>query len=145
MSHRSTRRGFLANTATAAALTSSSALAATKAVVGKKEDIYSRLGVRPIINGVGTVTVLGGSIMAPEVIQAMTEAAQHFVEVPELQKKAGARLAELIGVPAAMVTCGAASGITVGTAACVTRGDQQKMQKLPDTTGMETEVIAQKP
>ncbi len=144
MSHRSTRRGFLANTATAAALTSSSALAATKAVVGKKDDIYSRLGVRPIINGVGTVTVLGGSIMAPEVIQAMTEAAQHFVEVPELQKKAGARLAELIGVPAAMVTCGAASGITVGTAACVTLGDQQKMQRLPDTTGMKNEVIAQK-
>ena len=144
MSNRSTRRGFLSKTAAGAALTSAVGSGATKSTVGKTADVYTRLGVRPLINGVGTVTVLGGSLMPPEVIQAMNEAAQHFVNIPELQKKAGARIAELIGVPAAMVTAGAASGITVGTAACVTLGDAKKMQQLPDTAGMKNEVIVQK-
>jgi len=144
MSNRSTRRGFLAKTAAGAALSSAVGSAATKSTIGKTADVYARLGVRPVINGVGTVTVLGGSLMPPEVIQAMNEAAQHFVNIPELQKKAGARIAELIGVPGAMVTAGAASGITVATAACVSLGDPQKMQRLPDTSGMKNEVIVQK-
>jgi D-glucosaminate-6-phosphate ammonia-lyase len=144
MSNRSTRRGFLAKTAAGAALSSAVGSGATKSTLGKTADVYKRLGVRPLINGVGTVTVLGGSLMPPEVIQAMNEAAQHFVNIPELQKKAGARIAELIGVPAAMVTAGAASGITVGTAACVTLGDSKKLQQLPDTAGMKNEVIVQK-
>jgi L-seryl-tRNA(Ser) seleniumtransferase len=93
---------------------------------------------------VGVVTVLGGSIMPPEVVAAMVEASKHFVSVPDLQVAAGKRIAEVIGVPAAMICCGAASGLTVATAACVTRGDQEKLRKLPDTTGMPNEVIVQK-
>ena len=76
-----------------------------------------------MINGVGTVTVLGGSIMPPEVVEAMVEASKHFIQLPELQKKVGERIAELLKVPAAMVSCGAASAITVATAACVAGGD----------------------
>ena len=59
-------------------------------------------------------------------------------------KKAGARIAELIGVPAAMITCGAASAITVATATCIARGDAQKLARLPDTTGMKNEIVQQK-
>jgi L-seryl-tRNA(Ser) seleniumtransferase len=103
--------------------------------------VYERLGIRPVINGVGVVTVLGGSIMPPEVVQAMEEASRHFVPLPELQKKAGARIAELLHVPAAMVTGGAASSISVGTAACLARGDAEKLRRLPETSG---EVIIQK-
>jgi len=88
--------------------------------------------------------VLGGSIMPTEVVAAMTEAAKHFVSVPDLQIAAGKHIAELIGVPAAMICCGAASGLSVSTAACVTRGDDQKLRKLPDTTDMPNEVIVQK-
>ena len=61
--------------------------------------VYARLGVKPLINGMGTVTVVGGSLMPPEVVRAMEEASRHFVFVPDLQKKAGARIAELVGVP----------------------------------------------
>ncbi len=106
--------------------------------------VYARLGVRPLINGVGTVTVLGGSIMPPEVMRAMQEASRHFVRLPELQEKAGERIAELIGVPAAMVTAGAASAITVATAACVAGGDAKNLLKLPDTTGLKNEIVQQK-
>ena len=84
-------------------------------------NIYTRLGLRPVINGVGVVTHLGGSIMDAEVLQAMDEASRHFIDLIELQRKVGARLAELLSVPAAMVTGGAASAITFAAAACLTR------------------------
>ncbi len=122
-----------------------SPLAASAAKTASKEaGVYTRLGVKPVINGMGTVTVLGGSLMPPEVVRAMDEASQNFVVMPELIRKAGAKIAELIGVPGAMVTGGAASGITIGTVACLCRGDQKKLQKLPDTTGLANEVIQQK-
>ena len=106
--------------------------------------VYARLGVKPLINGMGTVTVLGGSLMPPEVVQAMEEASRHFVLVPDLQAKAGARIAELVGVPAAMVTAGAASAIAVATAVAMTKGDPKKIALLPDTTDLPFEVIQQK-
>ena len=105
--------------------------------------IYTRIGVQPLINGMGTVTVVGGSIMPLEVVRAMEEAGRHFVYLPDLQKKAGERIAQLVGVPAAMVTAGAASAITVATAACVTRGDPKRYAALPDTEDMPNEVIQQ--
>ena len=108
------------------------------------ENIYTRIGIRPVINAIGVVTILGGSIMPPEVMQAMEEAAKFFVPLPELQKKAGARIAELVGVPAAMVTAGCASSITVATAACIARGDAERLSKLPDTSGMKNEIVQQK-
>ena len=107
-------------------------------------EVYRRVGVEPVINGVGTVTILGGSIMPPEVVDAMVQASRHFVPLRELQAKAGDRIAQLIGVPAAMISCGAASAITCGTAAAVTAGDDEKLAGLPDTAGMKNEIIQQK-
>jgi uncharacterized pyridoxal phosphate-dependent enzyme len=106
--------------------------------------VYARLGVRPIINGMGTVTAVGGSLMPPEVMAAMEEAGRAFVSVPELQEKAGAHLAQLLGVPAAMVTAGAASAIAVATSVAMARGDARKLAQVPDTTGLPFEVIQQK-
>jgi L-seryl-tRNA(Ser) seleniumtransferase len=87
---------------------------------------------------------VGGSLMPPEVVQAMAEAAGWFVSIPELQEKAGARIAELLGVPAAMVTAGAASAIAVATAACMARDDAPAIDRLPDADGLRDEVILQK-
>src|SRR5690349_1828862 len=107
--------------------------------VGKHEpaaEIYTRLGVRPVINAIGTVTILGGVVMPPEVVAAMEEAGRHFVSVPELLEKSGEHLARLLGVEGAVVTTGAAGAITLATAACVTGTDPQKISQLPDTRGM---------
>jgi uncharacterized pyridoxal phosphate-dependent enzyme len=82
--------------------------------------------------------------MPPEVVRAMEEASKYFVPLAELQQKAGARLAELLDVPAAMVTAGAASAITVATAACVVSGDASKLRQLPDLAELKNEVIQQK-
>jgi L-seryl-tRNA(Ser) seleniumtransferase len=108
------------------------------------ESLYARLGVRPVINGIGTYTLIGGSIMPPEVVGAMAEASRHFVSIAELQSAVGARIAGLLGVPTAMVTAGAASAITIGTAACMTQNDASALGRLPDTTGLKDEVILQK-
>ena len=139
-----TRRNLLCAVAASAPLN-----AASKKAEGSSKanaDVYARIGVKPLINGVGTVTVLGGSIMAPEVVQAMNDASRHFVPMPELQRKVGARIAELLKVPAAMVTCGAASSIAVATAACMSRGDAKKLEQMPDVSGgaIRYEVIQQK-
>jgi len=98
--------------------------------------IYSELGVAPLINASGPVTVLGGSLMPPAVLQAMNEAAAGFVDMNELHMAAGRRIAALLGVPAAHVTAGAAAGIAVMAAACMAGADPVKARQLPDTSGM---------
>jgi len=107
-------------------------------------DIYDELGVKKVINGIATVTVLGGSIMPPEVTSAMVEASKHFVSIDELQKKAGAKIAELTKNEAAYVSCGAAAGLVLSTAACITGTDHAKCAQLPYTDGMKNEIIIHK-
>jgi L-seryl-tRNA(Ser) seleniumtransferase len=135
------RRTFLKTAASAGAAGS---MLAAPAPTSPATNIYARLGVRPCINGVGVVTHLGGSLMPPEVVSAMEEASKYFVPLTDLQKKVGARIAELLGAEAAMVTCGCASAITMGTAACVARGIPENLKRLPDTTGMKNEIVQQK-
>ncbi len=106
--------------------------------------IYADLGVRPVINASGTLTRLGGSRMAPEVLAAMAEAAAAFVHIDELQEQAGAVIAEITGAEAAYVVTGAAAGLTLGTAACVAGLDVAAMDRLPDLTGLKNEVIVQR-
>ncbi len=115
-----------------------------QAAPAHRPSVYEALGVAHVINATGTVTMLGGSLMPPEVVAAWADAARHFVNLLDLQDKVGARIAKLIGVEAACVTTGAAGALLLGTAAVVTRGDSQCIQRLPDTTGMRNEVILQK-
>jgi len=104
-------------------------------------NIYESLGVRKVINACGTVTKLGGTLMAPEVLEAMREAAEAYVELPNLYSKASEKIAELLGVEAVCITSGAAAGIAISAAACMTRGDPLRALQLPDTTGMPYEVV----
>jgi L-seryl-tRNA(Ser) seleniumtransferase len=106
--------------------------------------VYTRLGLRPIINASGTYTHLGGSLMPQEVIDAMDDAARHYVPIRDLTRAAGERIAQLTGNPAALVTTGAAGAIFVGTCACIAGADPDKMKRLPFTDGMKNEVVVQK-
>ena len=107
-------------------------------------DIYDQLGVRKIINGSATLTALGGSLMPPEVLAAMAEAARFFVSIDELQEKAGQKIAEWTHNEAAYVSCGAAAGMVLSTAACIAGLDADKRARLPYTEGMKNEVIVHK-
>ena len=110
-------------------------------LASRRAESYRALGIRPLINAGGTYTTLTGSVISPEVREVMAEASRYFVPLIDLQLAVGARIAKIIGVEAAMVSCGAASAITLATAACVTRGDPEKVRRIPDTTGMKNEVI----
>jgi L-seryl-tRNA(Ser) seleniumtransferase len=132
----------------ATALAGAAALSAPEAtraaglpVRGKGPDVYSSFGVRPFINCTSTYTINGGSAMLPEVIEAMASASYYPVNLDELMAGAGKRIAELLQVEAAMVSSGAAGSMTCATLACVAGGDPEKMQQLPNTTGLKSEVV----
>ncbi|MDP6778305.1 MAG: hypothetical protein QGI83_16235, partial [Candidatus Latescibacteria bacterium] len=104
---------------------------------------YESVGVRPLINCMGTYTIVSGSLVLPEVRQAMQEASKQYVHLDELMEKVGARIAELMQCEWAFVTSGCAAALCQVTAACVAGTDLEKMRQLPDTTGMKNEVITQ--
>jgi len=103
--------------------------------------IYRRFGVEPFINLAGGATAYGGASMEKEVLQAMDEATQEAVRLDELQAAASKVIAKVSHAEAGIVTAGAFSAITLGTAACMAGLDVNKMNRLPDTTGMPNEVI----
>jgi uncharacterized pyridoxal phosphate-dependent enzyme len=107
-------------------------------------DYFRELGVRPFINAAGTYTAMTASLMPPEVVDAITYASKHYVMLDELHDKIGERLAAMLHCEAAMVTSGAASALTLGTAAVLTGTDQKKIVDLPNLSGGKNEVIIQK-
>lgn len=106
--------------------------------------VYDDLGLRTVINASGTLTRLGGSRMAPEVLAAMAEAAAAFVPIDALQARAGDIIAGVTGAESGYVTTGAAAGLSLGVAACVAGFDVAAMDRLPDTTGLRNEVVVQR-
>ena len=114
---------------------------------GASGNVYEELGVTTVINGQGTMTILGGSLMRPEVEAAMALASQHFCSIPELEVAAGKRIAEMLKLPAdytGLVTSGAAAAMQSGLAGILTGDNEQFIQQLPDLTGMKSEVVIQK-
>lgn len=109
-----------------------------------KRDIYKELGVRPLINAAGTYTTLSASTMHKEVVEAVDAAARQYVNIPELHEAVGKKIAAMLQCEGALVTCGAASALTLGTAACVAGKDQAAIRRLPDLTGLKNEVLIQK-
>lgn len=103
--------------------------------------VLQRLGLRPIINASATLTKLGGSVMPPEVIEAMVDAAQAYVDLNEMQRRVGEQIAALTRNEAAYVSSGAAAGLVLATAACITGTDPAAIAQLPNLEGLKSEVI----
>ena len=106
--------------------------------------MIEELGVRSFINAAGTFTALTGSLMRPEAVAAMQVASRKFVRLEDLRDAVGKRIAELLHCPAALVTAGCASALSLATAACITGNDRSRVRRLPDTTGMKNEVLVQR-
>jgi L-seryl-tRNA(Ser) seleniumtransferase len=114
---------------------------------GESGNVYEELGVTPVINGQGTMTMLGGSLPRPEVEAIMAEAGKHFVSIPELEVAAGKKIAEMLKLPdgyTALVTSGAAGAMQSGLAGILTGDKEEFIKQLPDLTGLKSEVIIQK-
>lgn len=106
-------------------------------------DIYSRLGVTPVINAIGNKTTLGGSTPSARAKQAMDEADYYYCDMPELMEQTGKRVADLLGVEAAFITSGCASAILHAAAGVMAGTEKEDVGRLPDTTGMKSEFVFQ--
>jgi uncharacterized pyridoxal phosphate-dependent enzyme len=152
------RRGFLGTAAAIAAsivaprrlFSAANVATPTGAEVsgfGQTGNPYEELGVPTVINCEGTMTVLGGSILRPELEAVMAMACRHFVSIPDLEVAAGKRITEMLKLPegyTALVTSGAAAAIQSGLAGILTRDNEALIRQLPDLNGMKSEVIIQK-
>jgi len=117
------------------------AQAATAIGRDPRQNVYTQLGVKTVINCRGTWTYLIGSLEFPEVRQAQLEASQYFVNMLDLQRAVGRRLAELTGAESGIVTSGSAGAMSAATAACMAGSDDKYIWQLPDPTGLKHEVI----
>ena len=136
-----TRRDLFRN---GSLLAAAQALTSTKAAAAPLEltsHIYESIGVKPIINSRGTFTIITGSQSLPEVKKAMDEASRHFVQMDELMNGVGNRLAELSGAEWGIITAGCCASITHCTASAIAGNNPERMQQLPDLTGLKNEVI----
>ncbi len=106
--------------------------------------ILAEMGVTPVINAGGPNTMHSGSRPLPEVVSAMEAMAPVFVQMDEFLIAAGREIAGLIGAPAATITSGASGGLVVQTAAAISRGDPELVERLPLTDGLPNELIIQK-
>src|SRR5256885_10110710 len=114
---------------------------------GSSGNPYRELGVKTVINCEGTMTVLGGSILRPELEAVMAQAGRHFVRIADLEVAAGKRIAEMLKLPegyGAIVTSGAAAAMQSGLAGILTGDNEQFIKPIPDLTGMKSEGIIQK-
>ncbi len=138
------RRGSLV-AAAPAFLGKPAAAAPAPAAAGKLQlgpgDIYQSIGVRPIINCRGTLTVISGSLELPEVRTACEAAAQHHVVLDELMAGVAQRISEITGAEWALVSSGCAAGIAHTTAACVTGGDPDLHVRIPDLSGFAKDEV----
>src|SRR4029077_11320728 len=158
MNLKSSRRGFFGTVGTLiAAIAAPRKLFSAKVAepqtaaavsgFGQSGNPYVELGVTPVINAEGTMTMLGGSLIRPEVEAVMAQAARHFISIPELEAAAGKRIAQMLKLPSgysALVTSGAAAAIQSGLAGILTGDNESLIKQLPDLTGMKSEVIIQK-
>jgi L-seryl-tRNA(Ser) seleniumtransferase len=162
LNSRWNRRSFLGSVGAAATSILSGSLLAPRKLFGSSPGLpaatpvtgfgqtgnpYEELGVTTVINCEGTMTMLGGSLLRPELEAVMAMAGRHFVSIPELEVVAGKRIAEMLKLPegfTALVTSGAAAAIQSGLAGILTGNDEARIRQLPDLTGMKSEVIIQK-
>ena len=140
------RRGlFRSGAALAAAGVTASipepALAAPAPALEWGANLYESIGVTPIENCRGTYTIITGSQTLPEVKRAMEAASNAYVHMDELMEAVGRRLAELTKAEWGIVTAGCAAALTHATSACIAGGDPEKMQRVPNLTGLKNEVV----
>ena len=118
--------------------------ASLRAAARRPSKVYEDLGIRPVVNFLGTHTSIGASKMWEDLHETAAQASREYVVLEELKDKIGERLSALIGSEDALVTTGAAGAICLGTCAVLTGTDTQKTRRLPDLTGMKSEVVVQK-
>jgi seryl-tRNA(Sec) selenium transferase len=127
--------------AIAASLPAAAAVPSATSTTAKAGEVYRSIGVRPVINARGTFTIITGSQTLPEVKRAMDEASRSYVQMDELMQGVSQKLADLTGAPWGIVTAGCCAALTHCTTASIAGSNPERMERLPDLTGLKNEVI----
>lgn len=145
-SRRLSRRAILGSSPLIAGLLAEASAVRLRAepIAEPSSDVYTRMGGKPFINCTATLTINGGSRQLPEVIAAIEQAGHYHVNLDQLQEAAGKRLSQMLQVPWALVSSGAAGALAYATAGIVAGTDPERITQLPDLTGMKNEVIIPK-
>ena len=106
-------------------------------------EIYQELGIRQVVNAVGTATVMGGAVLSPRVQAAMDQASLAYASMEEVVTRAGEAIASDLGAEAAFVTSGCFAALAISCAAVMTGPDTDLIAQLPDTTGLRDEFLIQ--
>ncbi|SKC54385.1 DgaE family pyridoxal phosphate-dependent ammonia lyase [Maledivibacter halophilus] len=107
-------------------------------------EVYKEIGVRDVINASGKMTILGVSTQDDRVGKAVYYASKSYVVMEELIEKADEIISKFTSAQGSCVTLGAAAGIAITTAAVITKGKLNLIEKLPNSQGMKNEIIIQK-
>jgi seryl-tRNA(Sec) selenium transferase len=116
-------------------------LEAAQAALRAAPDVYKSIGIRPLVNGRGTFTIISGSLMLPEVRAAMDAASRQYVHLDELAEAIGARLATLTGAEWGLVTSGCSAGLTHATTACIAGGNPDLHVRIPNLAGFPKDEV----
>ena len=108
-------------------------------------DIYETLGIKPIINAGGHMTILGGSMLSPEVREAMESANSAYTLMDDVFDGASRAIGQMLGTEGGLVTSGCYAALVQGAAAILAGDDPERIRRLPDTTGIKNEFLIQKP
>ena len=103
-------------------------------------DVYGELGVRRVINAATTYTALGGTVLPPEVVEAMASASTSCVDMTELHLAVSRRLATLTNNEGALVTAGCAAAIVLAVLATITGGRPELILRLPADESLKRNV-----
>lgn len=107
----------------------------------RSQTIYDEYDVPTVVNGAGMKTRIGGTLMREEAVAAMSEAAEDFARISDLQARASELIAEVTGAEAGYVASGAAACLTLAAAASIAGGDPGTMAALPATEGVPDEIV----
>jgi L-seryl-tRNA(Ser) seleniumtransferase len=105
--------------------------------------ILDTLGLTPVINASGTMTVIGASRVVPEAVEAVRAILTEFVDIGDMQRRASQSIRAATGAEAGLITSSSASAITLGVAGAMTGADPAAIERLPDAAGLKSEVIVQ--
>ena len=104
---------------------------------------YESLGIQKVINASGNNSRIGSSTLSQEVLSAMNKAAKVYVDMDALQRACGKYIAKITGAEDGLVTTGAAGGLVLSAAACITGTNRALMAELP-RIAKNKEIIIQK-
>ena len=105
------------------------------------DNLFTRIGVRPLLNARGTFTLISGSRSLPQVKQAMFEASHYYVHLDEMMDGIGAQLGKLTGAEWGIATTGCEAAICLATIACIAGTDIERCQALPYIKGKNQVII----